>query len=62
MLKWEWCRKPNSKNGSSGKWHSYKVFNTAIEVVTDVYKQILEDGSISNTEYNKLIKMIGINV
>ncbi len=43
-------------DGSSGEWHAYKVSNTAIEVPTDVYRQMLEDGLISNTDYNKLIK------
>ena len=43
-------------DGSSGEWHAYKVSNTAREVPTDVYRQMLEDGLISNTDYNKLIK------
>ncbi len=43
-------------DSSSGKWHAYKVSNTAKEVPTDVYKKMLDDGVISKTDYNKLIK------
>ena len=43
-------------DSSSGKWHSYKVSNTAKEVLTDVYKQMLDDKLITKTDYNKLIK------
>ena len=43
-------------DSSSGKWHAYKVSNTAKEVPTDVYKQMLDDGLITKTDYNKLIK------
>lgn len=43
-------------DSSSGKWHAYKVSNTAKEVPTDVYKQMLDDRLITKTDYNKLIK------
>ena len=43
-------------DSSSGKWHAYKVSNTAKEVPIDVYKQMLEQGLITKKDYNKLIK------
>lgn len=43
-------------DSSSGKWHAYKVSNTAKEVPTDVYKKMLDDGLITKTDYNKLIR------
>lgn len=42
-------------DGYSGEWHAYRVKNTKIEVSTDVYRQMLEDGVINKSEYNKLI-------
>ena len=43
-------------DSSSGKWHAYKVSNTAKEVLIDIYKQMLKDGLITKTDYNKLIR------
>ena len=46
-------------DSSSNQWHAYKVANTAKEVPVDVYKQMLENGLITKTEYIKLIKNNG---
>lgn len=43
-------------DSSSGEWHAYRVSNTATEVPTDVYRQMLGDGLISEVGYRRLIK------
>ncbi|WP_346768741.1 polymorphic toxin-type HINT domain-containing protein [Paenibacillus sp. HB172176] len=41
---------------SNGSWHPYAVANPAKEVPTDVLRQMLNDGLITKTEYNKFLK------
>lgn len=39
----------------TGGWHAYRAINTQTEVPAAVYRQMLEDGLISNADYRKLI-------
>lgn len=43
---------PDSVEG----WHAYEVENPAKEVPTDVLRQMLKDGKITNSQYKGFLK------
>ena len=41
---------------TAGGWHPYVVKDSAIEVPSDVYRKMLNDGLITKVQYNKYLK------
>lgn len=41
---------------NAGGYHPYEVINPALEVPTDILRQMKNEGLISNSQYNKWIK------